>query len=92
MKIELFIDLIFNSNLRACATVSASIFRKIVQSLNENEKFKRGDEKGYFLFGGSTVVVLGMPGKCSPSLDILNNTKNKKGTYLKLGEEVARIS
>jgi len=36
--------------------VGATCVGKIVQSFDESQPFKKGDEKGYFLFGGSTVV------------------------------------
>lgn len=68
--------------------VGAICVGKIVQT-TDLTKFKRGDEKGYFLFGGSTVVVLGEKGAWSPSADILENTKKGIEVYLKLGEEVA---
>ena len=61
---------------------------KIVQSY-KSSKFKRGEEKGYFLFGGSTVIVIGEKGKWSPSEDMLKNTAKGIETYIKLGDEVA---
>ncbi|MEI8348405.1 MAG: phosphatidylserine decarboxylase, partial [Pseudomonadota bacterium] len=39
---------------------------KIIQSY-KNLNFKRGDEKGYFLFGASTVIVLGEKNRWIPS-------------------------
>jgi phosphatidylserine decarboxylase len=53
-------------------------------------EFRRGGEKGHFLFGGSTVIVLGEKGKWSPTEDILENTKNSQEVYVKLGQELAR--
>jgi phosphatidylserine decarboxylase len=49
----------------------------------------RGEEKGYFLFGGSTVILIGEKGAWKPSGDITMNTKNGIETYLHLGQEVA---
>jgi phosphatidylserine decarboxylase len=69
--------------------VGATCVGKIIQSFNEDNPFKKGDEKGYFLFGGSTVVILGEAGKWKPSSDILENTKLGVETYLHLGDEVA---
>ena len=68
--------------------VGATCVGKIIQSFDESKPFKRGDEKGYFLFGGSTVIVLGEAGKWSPSSDILLNTKKGIETYIHLGDEV----
>jgi phosphatidylserine decarboxylase len=76
----------------AYVEVGAVMVGKIVQSFDEKTSFKRGDEKGYFLFGGSTVIVLGEKGKWSPSQDMLENTKKGIETYIQLGDEVARRS
>ncbi len=69
--------------------VGAICVGKIVQSHDWHKPFMRGQEKGYFLFGGSTVVLLGEKGKWKPSQDIIANTKNGIETYLHLGSEVA---
>lgn len=69
--------------------VGATCVGKIVQSHQWSDEFNRGDEKGYFLFGGSTVIVLGQKGLWKPSTDIITNTKNGIETYLHLGDEVA---
>lgn len=73
--------------------VGAICVGKIVQSrsIEKGETFKRGEEKGYFLFGGSTVIVIGEKGKWQPSEDILTNTKRGLETYLHLGMTVASI-
>lgn len=72
--------------------VGAAMVGKIVQRHDENKSHRRGDEKGYFLFGGSTVIVLGEKGMWSPSADILNNTEKGMETYLHLGDEVAVLN
>ncbi|MBA2405856.1 MAG: phosphatidylserine decarboxylase [Bdellovibrionales bacterium] len=69
--------------------VGAICVGKIVQTHRWNKPFMRGEEKGYFLFGGSTVIVLGEKGAWKPSGDISMNTKNGIETYLHLGQEVA---
>lgn len=72
--------------------VGAICVGKIVQSkpLVKGDSFKRGQEKGYFLFGGSTVIVIGEKGKWTPSQDILEFTKKGMETYLHLGMSVAK--
>ena len=71
--------------------VGAICVGKIIQSkpLDKGRIFSRGEEKGYFLFGGSTVIVVGEKGKWKPSADILENTKKGFETYLQLGMTVA---
>lgn len=72
--------------------VGAICVGKIIQSrpLDKGSVFSRGEEKGYFLFGGSTVIVVGEKGKWKPSEDILSNTKQGLETYLHLGMTVAK--
>jgi phosphatidylserine decarboxylase len=71
--------------------VGAICVGKIIQTqkLVPGAKFFKGEEKGYFLFGGSTVIVLGEKGKWIPSLDISRNTIDGIETYLHLGTPVA---
>ncbi|MBT6325189.1 MAG: phosphatidylserine decarboxylase [Bdellovibrionales bacterium] len=77
-----------NFGLIAYVEVGAMCVGKIIQSYDDNY-FNRGDEKGYFLFGGSTVIVLGQQGLWSPSKDIVDNTNNGLETLIKLGDSVA---
>jgi len=72
--------------------VGATMVGKIVQSFDESKPFNKGDEKGYFLFGGSTVVLCGEKGKWAPSKDMLENTKAGIETYIQLGDSVAQTS
>ena len=67
--------------------VGAICVGKIYQSFEDSLSlnFSRGGEKGRFLFGGSTVIVLGEKGKWRPSEDILENTERGIETYLYLG-------
>ncbi|MBT4791874.1 MAG: phosphatidylserine decarboxylase [Halobacteriovoraceae bacterium] len=69
--------------------VGATCVGRIVQSFDETKKFQKGDEKGYFLFGGSTVIICGEKGRWKPSSDILKNTELGIETYIHLGDEVA---
>lgn len=54
------------------------------------EKVKRGQEKGRFEFGGSTVILLVQPGKISVDEDIMGNSQDGYETIVKMGEAVAR--
>ncbi|QQR79365.1 MAG: phosphatidylserine decarboxylase [Deltaproteobacteria bacterium] len=68
--------------------VGAMMVGKIVQTYSGIQFFK-GQEKGYFLFGGSTVVILGEPGRLRMSSDILEKSKNNQECFIKLGEVIA---
>jgi phosphatidylserine decarboxylase len=69
--------------------VGALCVGKIVQAHDETKPFDAGDEKGYFLFGGSTVIVLGEKGIWRPDPEILEQTAQRRETRIKLGSRVA---
>jgi phosphatidylserine decarboxylase len=69
--------------------IGALCVGRIVQTHPTDEPFKRGDEKGYFLFGGSSVAVLGEPGAWKPDQDLLEQTAMRRETLVRLGERVA---
>ncbi len=68
--------------------VGALLVGKIVN--RELNDFKRGDEKGHFLFGGSTVILIGEKGKWEVDNDIRQHTKDGIETYIKLGEKISK--
>lgn len=73
----------------AYVEVGALCVGKIVQSYSGSQ-FERGQEKGYFLFGGSTVVLYGEKGRWEPSEDLLRHTAEGFETLVELGSPVAR--
>lgn len=76
----------------AYVEVGALCVGKIVQTHDASQPFVRGGEKGYFLFGGSTVLLFGEPGRWKPDDDLLRNTRNRIETFVKLGDGVARAT
>lgn len=52
---------------------------------------EKGDEKGYFLFGGSTVVVLFEPGRVAFSADLLEHSARGVELYAKMGDIAGRV-
>ena len=75
----------------AMIEVGAVCVGKIVQTYNST-KNRRGDEKGYFKFGGSTVVILGQRGKWSPSKELISNTEKGLESYAKIGTAIGASS
>ncbi len=73
----------------AYVEVGATCVGKIQQTHHE-ETFERGDEKGMFLFGGSTIIVLGEPGKWAVDERILDHTNEGVEAYLKMGQSLGR--
>ncbi|MCR5521833.1 MAG: phosphatidylserine decarboxylase [Lachnospiraceae bacterium] len=66
--------------------VGAMLVGKIVNHHGAG-RIKRGTEKGYFEFGGSTIVLL-TKGDIVPDNDILFNTRKGIETLVKLGERI----
>ena len=73
----------------AYVEVGALCVGKIVQTHRIQDEFHRGDEKGYFLFGGSTVIVVGEPGKWRIDSDLIEQTQQQRETLVELGQRVA---
>lgn len=59
-----------------------------IENYHQACSVKRGQEKGRFEFGGSTVVLLVEPGKIRPDEDILTNTARGYETIVKMGEQI----
>ncbi len=72
------------------APVGATMVGGIIETYTPNTNIKKGEEMGYFAFGGSTVVLLINKSKIEIDPDILENTKNKIETYVKMGEAIGR--
>ena len=56
---------------------------------NNIEKFRRGDEKGKFEYGGSTIVILVKKGQIKIDHDISENSAKGIETAVKYGEQIA---
>ena len=67
------------------ATLTGSIF----QTYKEDTYLNKGAEKGYFAFGGSTLIVLFEKGKIQFSPDLIKNTNEGFETFLKMGETIS---
>ena len=72
------------------AEVGATLAGSIVQTYIDNIAVK-GEEKGYFKFGGSTVVLLFEKDKIRIDEDLLENTGNGIETGLRTGEHIAKL-
>lgn len=68
--------------------VGALMVGKISNHEEDSAQVKRGDEKGMFEFGGSTIVVMTEPGMAEPDKDIIQNTKAQAETLVKMGEPI----
>lgn len=73
----------------AMVDVGATMVGSIVQTYKANSFVKKGDEKGYFLFGGSTCILVFEKDKIQIDEDIIKNTKNRIETRIYMGEQIA---
>lgn len=69
------------------AEVGATMVGSMVQTYS-GDFVNKGDEKGYFKFGGSTVVLLFEKNKISIDDDLLTNTLKGYETSVKQGERI----
>ncbi len=69
--------------------VGATMVGSIVQTYTGN-RVEKGREKGYFKFGGSSIVLLFKKDAITIDSDLLTNTKNGFETQVNMGEEIAK--
>lgn len=70
--------------------VGATMVGTIIETYTPNTFVNKGDEMGYFAFGGSTVVMLIDNQHFTIDKDILENTKNNIETAVVMGETIGR--
>lgn len=70
--------------------VGATMVGTIIQTYQAGALVEKGQEKGYFAFGGSTLVMLTEKNRASFSKDLLENSKNGFETEVKMGETIAK--
>jgi len=80
-----------NFGYLAFIEVGALFVGAIDQVHLEHQPFKRGDQKGMFHFGGSTVIVIGEKNRWTPTVDLLEQSYNGLETYVRLGDVVATL-
>lgn len=92
----------FKTNSREYTVLNTNNFDKVVQveigalmvgrikNNHEEYEYKKGEEKGYFEFGGSTIVLLFKKGVISLDNDILENSREDIETIVKYGEKIGK--
>ena len=71
--------------------VGALCVGKIMQTNKENY-FQRAQEKGFFRFGASTVILIGEKGAWMPDEDIIKRSKEQQECFIELGERIATVT
>ncbi len=92
----------YKTNNREWTILNTNNFGKVIQvevgalcigrihNNHESYIFKRGEEKGYFEFGGSTIVLLFKKNVVKLDDDIYNNSKEGIETIVKYGERIGK--
>ena len=70
--------------------IGAMMVGSIVQHCPGGGAIRKGAEKGYFQFGGSTVLVVLEPGRIQVDADILNFSRQGIETRVRFGEAVGK--
>jgi len=74
----------------AIVEVGALAVGTIVQTHAPERRVERGDEKGYFAFGGSTIVLVAAPARLELDRDLVLNTGRGLETKVKWGTRLGR--
>ncbi|MEP4076538.1 phosphatidylserine decarboxylase [Haloferula sp.] len=73
-----------------CMEIGATCVGSIHQTYTAGKAVKKGDEKGYFAFGGSSTITLFEPGAVTLSPDLLENSAKQIELYSKVGTAMTR--
>ncbi|EQB89178.1 phosphatidylserine decarboxylase [Clostridium punense] len=68
--------------------VGATFVGSIIQTYNENSPINKGDEKGYFKFGGSTVILIFKENIIKLDKDILSHGRNGMESLVRFGDKI----
>lgn len=71
--------------------VGATMVGSLNSTFESDSLVKKGEEMGYFAFGGSSVVLLFNSNSFELDTDLIENTKNKLETYVKMGEKIGTV-
>ncbi len=69
--------------------VAATMVGSMVNTYDDQEVLK-GEEKGFFKFGGSTIILILQSDAIQIDMDLIQNTQNYFETEIKLGEQIGR--
>lgn len=72
----------------AYVEVGATAVGTIIQTFQEGNRVFKGEEKGYFKFGGSTVILFFQKGTVKVDNDILEHTEGGYETKVNMGEKI----
>lgn len=68
--------------------IGATLVGSIVWTANSGDMVSKGDELGYFKFGGSTCIALFQPGFVEWDSDLAANSERSLETLVKMGDHI----
>ncbi|MEM7009891.1 MAG: archaetidylserine decarboxylase [Verrucomicrobiota bacterium] len=71
--------------------IGATNVGSIKQSFQAQQLQAKGDEKGWFEFGGSAVMTLFEPGRVRLASDLIEHSAQQRETYAKMGDRMAEV-
>ncbi|MCV6629744.1 MAG: archaetidylserine decarboxylase [Flavobacteriaceae bacterium] len=71
--------------------VAATMTGSMIQTHQAHTQITKGQEKGYFAFGGSTIILLFEKNTIKFSEDLITNTQNGMETSILMGETIATL-
>ncbi len=75
----------------ALISVGALCVGKIIETYIPHQWHKKGDEAGYFCFGGSTLVLIFKKGILEVEPEIIRNSQEGNETPILMGQKIAKI-
>lgn len=73
-----------------CVCIGAMMVGSTMMSVKEGDHVKRGQEMGYFAFGGSTLVIVFGQGRLKLDEDLLQNSEKAIETLVRVGMRIGR--
>lgn len=68
--------------------IGATCVGSIVQTYQSGGLVGKGEEKGYFAFGGSSTITIFEPGSVTLAADLLENSARQTETYARIGDSM----
>ncbi len=63
----------------------------IINTHPGNQSAEKGDEKGYFKFGGSMVMTIFQAGSIRPAEDLLHHSREEREIYARMGDAAGEV-
>ncbi len=73
-----------------CMEIGATCVGTICQTFTPGRAVMKGEEKGYFAFGGSSTLTLFEPGAVRLETDLLENSAQQTELYARIGSAMGR--